>query len=616
MNTNVFWSCAVSFEDYSFGRTTIRKFLAGDPSPNSLSGKTRRRFLFEFLHQIYAAYYDNPTNPTSLTILSALDSLIVTAKTDGGLAPVGQAFAPPNLKLTVFADTLSVAAPFVMRNAVSFFARNLVIPSHLAKAVIVLDGDPPPAGKADVAKLEHAADGQKGMDASATYKGTDGGPGDKGAPGSRGDKDTPAANGSAGWPLVMYAETLSMSGSERIALVSANGGGGQAGQSGQDGQDGGSGGNGGRGYGDRFGISEAGGQGGRGGDGGSGGDAGDGGRGRGGRLHLDCGHLKRRRFHDCASGQRRAGRRRRRAGGKGGKGGKGGNDSGSDNDGYAYFGGDGAGAGRSATGGAGGDGGWWMYAVPNLQHDFFVPAPGAPGGAGSTFPAAGGTGGHAKGKTGPSSATGATGAYGKQIDLSREDNRLQLRRARRQLFAGPIGDDLAQGKTALSHGRPAHPDGPLRPASNPPELDRPDRTEFPRADAAGRLHRPSRSNPSSHPCMAPPACCSRCVSAAISHGNVASYVPQGNFAFYQSQLDDMLGTTGTFVGIENTYLTYFDLLQKNQATLESLAPAQNQAQGQISAATAAQTAALATANSLVPIIEADEAAVTVLNTES
>ena len=105
----------------------------------------------------------------------------MTAKTDGGLAPVGQAFAPPNLKLTVFADTLSVAAPFVMRNAVSFFARNLVIPSDSAKAVIVLDGDPPPAGKADVAKLEHAADGQKGMDASATYKGTDGGPGDKGA---------------------------------------------------------------------------------------------------------------------------------------------------------------------------------------------------------------------------------------------------------------------------------------------------------------------------------------------------------------------------------------------------------------------------------------------------
>ena len=71
MNTNVFWSRADRSRIYSFGRTTIRKFRAGDPSPSSLSGKDDAPFLFKFPHEIYAAYYDNPTNPTSLTILSA-----------------------------------------------------------------------------------------------------------------------------------------------------------------------------------------------------------------------------------------------------------------------------------------------------------------------------------------------------------------------------------------------------------------------------------------------------------------------------------------------------------------------------------------------------------------
>ena len=340
----------------------------------------------------------------------------------------------------------------------------------------------------------------------------------------------------------MYAETLSMSGSERIALVSANGGGGQAGQSGQDGQDGGSGGNGGRGYGDRFGISEAGGQGGRGGDGGSGGDAGDGGRGgAGGSISIAAissggGFTIVPAVNGGQGGD--AGVR----GGKGGKGGKGGNDSGSDNDGYAYFGGDGAGAGRSATGGAGGDGGWWMYAVPNLQHDFFVPAPGAPGGAGSTFPAAGGTGGHAKGKTGPSSATGATGAYGKQIDLSRKIIDFNYDVLAANCSPVQLAMTLRKAKLLYLMADPrtqTDPYGPPRTLLN--WIVRIGQSFLGPTPPAGFIDVEIKSVVASVHGAAGLLLQMR--QRRDFYGNVASYVPQGNFAFYQSQLDDMLGTT-------------------------------------------------------------------------
>jgi hypothetical protein len=572
---------------------------------------------FQYGAEQFWQTYDAVSN--TFNIYTALDEIQLGS---GSASPISVIDSADQTALTIWADTVT------LNGAVALPGQSVVINARViqltADATIdvsgIAGGDPAP----QTPQVGQAGTGSGG---GMNYD-PNGGQGANGATGATGAGGATAGDGGT---ILINAATLQSIGGSFTLTLNSNGGEGGSGQDGQIGQQGGTGGQGAASYNSR-GINPGslGGSGGTGGSGGDGGAGGTGGNGGGINFNLLNAPISTSVASNVVGG---AGG----IGGAGGQGGGGGNaglngrntvPSNGGGGGNGGDGGTGGNAGAGGTPGLGGeinlggfsqvsmpsDGNVWTGGVVAVQGS--AGTPGAGGVYGSTYSNTDGSAGSAGGANSPlNPGFSSVGVWVNAEPFSIAQISALLSAAQSLMV-------LQKAKLLYQVNDPNNPPAalfawliavaaPFASTTVPPGYSAAD------VSSLAAIYYEAF------------ALTAQCQQRRDYYGNVATYAPRPAWSFFQTVIGPMLGVTidgggsATFDGtggllgsIESTYDTYFQQLQAEGVQVQTLDAAvtgvQNQLgvnSGQANTLPDQQSAAIASANAMVPTIAADQAAV-------